>query len=725
MPRASTKTTKPLRSSAKRRTTKASSSGPLLERVKRFPRASFVAATVLAVVAVVVIVVANAGTTTIIKEEFASSAANFTTTKGAWSVADGVYRVLPDQPLDPSVGNANYAVHKGSLSGDFTASVDFSVMNTENTYNDATVIFNWTDPNNYMFASFNESANDTTNGIFKFVNGQQTRLVGFTKTFAPGVLRHAQVNRTGSTYTVTVDSVVVGTATDATLKGGRFGLGTRNDIVAFDNFIVNAIDNQAPSVPGAPVKTGGSTTSLTVSWSGSSDNIGVAGYRVYRNNTQVASISTTTYTLTGLTAGTTYAITVAAVDAAGNVSTKSAVANLTTSSAATPTPTPTPTPTGFVHPGIMESRAQLDFVKGRIAAGSQPWKAAFDKAKGSRFGNPGYTPHPVATIDCAANSAGCSAEQDDANAAYTNALLWYYTGNRAHAQASIRILNAWATTLKGSNGDQAHLNHAWAGEVFPRAAEIIRYTYAPASGETPLNVSALTTMFKNVIVPQVAPGTKWAIYSNGNWDLSMTDATLNIAVFTNDRTLFNSTIERWKTRVPTYIYLSSDGASPRAFPGNTSADTAAELKCTWLNMSGSGCTVPSGFAYQNGQVAETCRDISHSMMGLEAMSNAAETAYIQGVDLYGQYQSRIVAAYEFTGKYTAALLGGTAIPKAVCGGKLNMGGTGYTLGWEIALNHYANRKGVSMPYTQAMVNRVRPTSSVLHMNFETLTHAGR
>jgi hypothetical protein len=698
-----------------------SRSGLLMSRVRRFPRSAFVAAGLLSAAAILVLTIAYAGNVTVIKEEFSSSAANFTTLKGSWSVADGVYRVLPVEPTDPNSSTGNYAVHKVSVTGDFTEQVDFSILPTAATYNDATVIFNWVDANNYMYASFNESANDTTNGIFKIVGGIQSRVVAFSSTFAPGVLQRAQVSRVGDEFTVMVNNTVVGRAIDSTFKGGRLGVGTRNDIVAFDNFTVTTADRVPPSAPTDLVKTGSTQTTIGISWKPSSDNLGVTGYRIYVGGVERATTTNTTYTIASLRAGTTYGVAVAAYDAEGNESAKTAAVNMTT----LPAPTPTPTPTGFVHPGILESRTQLDFVKGKIAAGASPWTAAFNKAKSSRFGNPAYAPRPVAIIDCAANSAGCAAEQDDANAAYTNALMWYYTGNRAHAQASIRILNAWATTMKSSNGDQAHLNHAWAGEVFPRAAEIIRHTYTPASGETPLNVSALTTMFKNVILPQVAPGSKWAVYSNGNWDLSMTDASLNIAVFTNDRALFNSTIERWKTRVPTYIYLTSDGASPRPFPGNTSADTAAELKCTWLNMSGSGCAVPSGFAYQNGQVAETCRDISHSIMGLEAMSNAAETAYIQGVDLYGQYQSRIVAAYEFTGKYNAALLNGGSIPGAVCGGKLNLGGTAYTLGWEIALNHYANRKGISMPYTQAMVNRQRPTSSVLHMNFQTLTHAGK
>ena len=47
---------------------------------------------------------------------------------------------------------------------------------------------------------------------------------------------------------------------------------------------------------------------------------------------------------------------------------------------------------------------------------------------------------------------------------------------------------------------------------------------------------------------------------------------------------------------------------------------------------------------------ETCRDLSHPIIGLESIVNAAETARIQGVDLYGEQKQRIAAAYEYAGR---------------------------------------------------------------------------
>ena len=83
-------------------------------------------------------------------------------------------------------------------------------------------------------------------------------------------------------------------------------------------------DTTAPSVPGSVAAATGSTAgSIDVSWAASSDNVAVTGYHVYRDGgtTAIAAVpSGTTYTDTGLTAGSPHTYTVSAFDAAGNES---------------------------------------------------------------------------------------------------------------------------------------------------------------------------------------------------------------------------------------------------------------------------------------------------------------------------------------------------------------------------------------------------------------------
>lgn len=89
-------------------------------------------------------------------------------------------------------------------------------------------------------------------------------------------------------------------------------------------------DETAPSAPANLTAVASSATSIMLSWSESTDNTGVLGYRIFRDGVQVATSSTPSYTDTGLTASTMYTYTVAAYDGAGNVSAPSSAESATT-----------------------------------------------------------------------------------------------------------------------------------------------------------------------------------------------------------------------------------------------------------------------------------------------------------------------------------------------------------------------------------------------------------
>jgi chitodextrinase len=93
-----------------------------------------------------------------------------------------------------------------------------------------------------------------------------------------------------------------------------------------------ATDSQAPSAPAGLSVSGQTQTALTLSWNAPTDNVGVTGYNLYRGGNAVGSnnASTRTYTFSGLSCGTTYALAVDAVDAAGNRSTQASANGTTT-----------------------------------------------------------------------------------------------------------------------------------------------------------------------------------------------------------------------------------------------------------------------------------------------------------------------------------------------------------------------------------------------------------
>ncbi len=91
-------------------------------------------------------------------------------------------------------------------------------------------------------------------------------------------------------------------------------------------------DTQAPSVPAGLTATAASATQVNLAWQAATDNVGVNGYTIYRNNTSIATVSgaTLSYTDNTVLPSTTYTYTVDAFDAAGNHSSQSSPASVTT-----------------------------------------------------------------------------------------------------------------------------------------------------------------------------------------------------------------------------------------------------------------------------------------------------------------------------------------------------------------------------------------------------------
>ena len=117
-------------------------------------------------------------------------------------------------------------------------------------------------------------------------------------------------------------------------------------------------DTQAPTMPGSVAASPLSTTEMVVTWTASTDNVGVTAYDIYRDGIKVGSGSTTTYTETGLTASTLYSYTVMARDFAGNVSTAGGPAVATTLA---PDLTPPTAPTNVTAAALSSGSIELSW----------------------------------------------------------------------------------------------------------------------------------------------------------------------------------------------------------------------------------------------------------------------------------------------------------------------------------------------------------------------------
>ncbi|MEV6053589.1 alginate lyase family protein [Streptomyces sp. NPDC052107] len=357
-------------------------------------------------------------------------------------------------------------------------------------------------------------------------------------------------------------------------------------------------------------------------------------------------------------------------------------------------------PAAFVHPGVTVSRAQLDFARGKVLAGAQPWKAAYDQMMASPYASLNRTPKPRAVVECGPYSNpnyGCTDEREDALAAYTDALAWYVTRDERYARKAIELMDAWSATLTDHTNSNAPLQTAWAGASWAKAAELIKYTYTG----TWADAGRFATLLRNVYLPKVVNGSN----SNGNWELTMMEAAVGISVFLEDKASYDSAMARFRTRTAAYVYLSSDGDLPKTVPSQN-LNTRDKIVSYWQGQS----------TFVTGLTQETCRDFVHTGYGISAISHVAETSRIQGQDLYGtDVGERLRQALGFQSKYEL----GAAVPSWLCGGSVKRGLGPIT---EVGYNALHNRMGIAMTNTQTLTEQNRPAgTNNLFVAWETLT----
>ncbi|KAI9702839.1 MAG: hypothetical protein M1836_008053 [Candelina mexicana] len=360
--------------------------------------------------------------------------------------------------------------------------------------------------------------------------------------------------------------------------------------------------------------------------------------------------------------------------------------------------------TTFKHPGVLLDKEQLDFIKSKVNSKTQPWTDAYNAMLSNDLGSLTRNPSPTSTVDCGPTSMpdkGCHQERQDALAAYAMSLAWYISGSTQYAQKAIAYMNAWAKTLKAHTNSNAPLQTGWAGAVWARAAEIVRYSGA---GWAASDVTAFENLLRDVYLPEVIVGSN----SNGNWELVMMEAAIGITIFLNDGSSYDKAMAKFLGRVPAYIYLTSDGSYPKAAPGS-GLTTRDEIVKYWHNQA----TFP-----ENGIAQETCRDFVHTGYGISSISHVAETSRIHGNDLYtGDVGTRLRYALGLHSKYEL----GAAKPDWLCPKPLKLGLGPIT---EIGYNALSTRLGNAMMNTETLTKKNRPAGTdYLFVGWETLTHA--
>jgi hypothetical protein len=114
------------------------------------------------------------------------------------------------------------------------------------------------------------------------------------------------------------------------VQGGRIEKFTAPNANDWGLFLRNYTDSKTPAAPAHVQATALAPSSIRVTWTASTDDAGVAGYKVFRNDTQVATSALPSYTDRGLTPGKSYAYAVVAFDLSGNSSAPSTLLAMAT-----------------------------------------------------------------------------------------------------------------------------------------------------------------------------------------------------------------------------------------------------------------------------------------------------------------------------------------------------------------------------------------------------------
>jgi hypothetical protein len=368
----------------------------------------------------------------------------------------------------------------------------------------------------------------------------------------------------------------------------------------------------------------------------------------------------------------------------------------------------------WVHPGIVVSPAQLRAIQAAYQSNNPTVVNQVNNAMASDYGSASYIPkgyYSGGINYCGQNSTpndGCSNADSDSNAAYVQTLLWLITANQTYADNAMTIMNAWATFkgYGGTNGlsctvsdcSNGPLQSGWDSEKWPRAAELLYYGKT-SSGATAGWSSTNFANFKNMLVSVYQPVIQNGSGSNGNWDMSMIDGTMQIAVLTQNSSLYSQARTMWLGRVPALFYLNSlDGSSPAPWPRGSSY---------WWGQSIFNSTTDN-------VNQETCRDLTHTEDSISSTMLTAETDWIQGGELYTDTstssetgsvvnaESRIVPALNLISGFEAQDPGQNNIITAPTDFCTSSGGVGIgeiKLGagatYVIAYNAYHNRLNVA------------------------------
>ncbi|WP_344402840.1 alginate lyase family protein [Streptomyces longisporus] len=343
----------------------------------------------------------------------------------------------------------------------------------------------------------------------------------------------------------------------------------------------------------------------------------------------------------------------------------------------------------FAHPGLLHTRADLARMAAKVKAGASPYTAGYAKLTANRHAQSDWTPNPQTIVYRGVELRPRSTWPqnygilyNDIHAAYQNALRYHVSGDSAHADTAVAILNAWSAKLtKVSGSADRWLAAGIYGYQAANAAELVR-------DHKDFQLERFQKMLVDVFY---SLSEDFLLRHNGtpaphywpNWDLCNMACALATGIFCDDQAKVEQAVEYFKHGV-------GMGSIKHAIP----------------------VVLDDGLA----QWMEAGRDQGHSLLGVGLMGTVCEMAWNQGIDLYGYDDNRFLKGAQYVAKWS---LGGNVpyTPYALVDRRPGIQQPTKAAPadpaqirpvWAMIANHYTKRRGLSATYLTQIAAKSAP-----------------
>ncbi|MTV39252.1 alginate lyase family protein [Duganella radicis] len=312
----------------------------------------------------------------------------------------------------------------------------------------------------------------------------------------------------------------------------------------------------------------------------------------------------------------------------------------------------------FVHPGTPLTLADLSALKAQVDQGREPWKSGYDLLANDGKSRLTYgMAGPYATVSRAPD-LNLWPWRNDMTAVWNLSRMWYFTGNQDYAKKAREILLAWATTQTEFSGRESMLDLGDYAYMFVGGADILRGTWQGWSDD---DTAVVKKYFKDVLMPASNPYGENQFGAANKGALALVALGL-MAIYNDDAEALDKVV--YQTRTLAHIGLRSSN--------------------------------------DIGMLGDSLRDQGHAHGQLKSLVMLAEALWKQGIDIYSDFDDRLLAAGEYFARVnelapTIALPFGTT-DAYYTADYTNRGWGGGNLVLNQVYGAYVLRKGMQAPF---------------------------